>query len=104
MTTVLGFTYVVEQLSSSLFLSILTFGFDLILGSIFTFWGRNGLFLGFGKGSNTVLGSTHVVEQLSFSMFSSISIFEFYLQGLVHPPAPGNQIDKNIKNESCSTT
>ena len=75
----MGFTYVVEQLSSSLFLSILTFEFDLILGSFCTFWGHNGLFLGLGKGSNTVLGSTHVVEQLSFSMFLSISIFDFYL-------------------------
>ena len=67
-TTVLGSTYVVEQLSSSLFLSILTFDFDLILGSFFTFWGPNGLFLGLGKGPNTVLGFTFVVEQLSFSM------------------------------------
>ena len=62
-----------------MFFSILTFYFDLILGSFFTFWGPNGLFLGLGKGSNTVLGSTHVVEQLSFSMFSSILTFDFYL-------------------------
>ena len=75
----MGSTYVVEQLSFSLFFSILTFYFDLILGSFFTFWGPNELFLGLGKGSNTVLGSTHVVEQLSFSMFSSILIFDFYL-------------------------
>ena len=75
----MGSTYVVEQLSFSLFFSILTFYFDLILGSFFTFWGPNGLFLGLGKGSNTVLGSTHVVEQLSFSMFSSILTFDFYL-------------------------
>ena len=75
----MGSTYVVEQLSSSLFFSILTFYFDLILGSFFTFWGPNELFLGLGKGSNTVLGSTHVVEQLSFSMFSSILTFDFYL-------------------------
>ena len=61
-STVLGFTQVVEQLSFSLFLSILTFDFDLILGSFLTFWGPSGLYLGFGKGSNTVLGSTHVVE------------------------------------------
>ena len=58
-----------------MFLLILTFEFDLILGSFFTFWGPNGLFLGLGKGSNTVLWSTHVVEQLSFSMFPSILIF-----------------------------
>ena len=60
--------HVVEQFSFSLFLSILAFTFDLILGSFFHFWGPNGIFLGLGKGSNTVLGSTHVVEQLSFSM------------------------------------
>ena len=78
-TTVLGSTYVVEQLSFSLFFSILTFYFDLILGSFFTFWGPNELFLGLGKGSNTVFGSTHVVEQLSFSMLSSFLIFDFYL-------------------------
>ena len=65
---VLGSTHVVEQLSFSLFLSILTFDFDSILGSFLTFWGPNGLFLGLGKGPNTVLGSTHVVEQLYFSM------------------------------------
>ena len=68
----LGSTYVVEKLSFSMFLSILTFDFDLSLGSFLTIWGPKGLFLGLRKGSNTVLGSTHVVEQLSFSMFSSI--------------------------------
>jgi len=78
--TVLGSNYVVEQLSSSLFFfSILTFYFDLILWSFFTFWGPNRLFLGLRKSSKTVLGSTHVVEQLLFSMFSSILIFNFYL-------------------------
>ena len=66
--TVLGSTHVVEQLSLSLFLSTLTFGFDSILGSFLTFWGPNGLFLGLGKGPKTVLGSGHVVKQLSFSM------------------------------------
>ena len=62
MITVLGSTYVVEQLSSSLFSSIVTFYFDLTLGSFLTFWGPNGLFLGLKKSSKTVLGSTHVVE------------------------------------------
>ena len=62
-----------------LFLSILTFTFDLILGSFFYFWGPNGLFLGLRKGPNTVLGSTHVVEQFSFYMFSSILTFTFDL-------------------------
>ena len=42
--TFLGYTHVVEQLSFSIFPSILTFDFDLILGSFFTFWGPNGLF------------------------------------------------------------
>ena len=73
-----GSTHVVEQLSFTLFLSTLTFDFDLVLGSFLTFWGPNGLFLGLEKGSNTVLGSTHVVEQLSFSMFWSILKFDFY--------------------------
>ena len=41
--TVLGFTHVVQQLSFSMFLSILTFDFDIILGSFFTFWGQKDL-------------------------------------------------------------
>ena len=49
MATVLRSTHVVEQLSFSMFLSILTFDFDLILGSFLTFLGPNGLFLGLGK-------------------------------------------------------
>ena len=62
-----------------MFLSILTFDFDLIFGSFFNFWGPYGLFLGLGKGSTIVFGSTHIVEQLSFSMFLSILTFEFDL-------------------------
>ena len=62
-----------------MFVLILTFDFELILGSFFTFWGPNGLYLWFGKGLITVLGSTHVVEQLLFSIFSSILIFDFEL-------------------------
>ena len=46
--TVLGSTHAVEQLSFSMFSSILIFDFYLILGSFFTFLGPNGLFLGFG--------------------------------------------------------
>ena len=53
-----------------MFLSILTFDFDLILGSFLSYWGPNWLFLGFGQGLTTVLGSTYVVEQLSFSYVS----------------------------------
>ena len=73
----MGSTHVVEQLSFSLFLSILTFDFDSILGSFLTFWGPNGLLLGLGKGPNTVLGTTHVVEQLSFYLFLSNLKFDF---------------------------
>ena len=69
MTTILGSSHVFEQLSFSLFLSILTSNSNLILGSFLTFWGPNRLFLGLWKGLKTVLGSTHVVELL-FSMFS----------------------------------
>ena len=74
-----GSTHVVEQLSFSLFLSILTFDFDLILGSFLTFWGPYRLFLGLEKGSNIVLWSTYVVEQLSYSLFLSILTFDFDL-------------------------
>ena len=60
-----------------MFLSILTFDFDLILGSFFTFWDPDGLFSGSVKVSKTVFGSNHVVEQLSFSLFLSILTFDF---------------------------
>ena len=43
-----GSTHVVEQLLFSIVPLTLTFDFDLILGSFFTFWGPNGLFLGSG--------------------------------------------------------
>ena len=75
----IGVYGVVEQLSFSMIPLILTFEFDLILGSFFYFWDSNGLFLGLEMGSKTVLGSTHVVEQLSFSMFPSILTFDFDL-------------------------
>ena len=68
MTAVFGSTHVVEQLSFSLFRSILTFDFDSIFGSFLTFLGPNGLFLGLVKASKTGLGSTLIVEQLSLSM------------------------------------
>ena len=47
-----------------MFPSIVTFEFDLILGSILTFRDSDGLFLGLGKDLETVLGSTYEVEQL----------------------------------------
>ena len=42
--TVLRSTHAVERLLFPMFSSILTFAFDLILGSVCTFWGPNGLF------------------------------------------------------------
>ena len=62
-----------------MFLSILTFDFDLILGSFLTFLDPNGLFFGVGIGFKTALGSPHVIEQLSFSMFPSILKFDLDL-------------------------
>ena len=41
---ILGSTHVVEQLSCSMFPSILIFDFDLILGPFLTLWGPNELF------------------------------------------------------------
>ena len=55
-TTDLGSTYVVEQLSFSLFLSILTFNFDLILGSFFIFGALTGYFWGWGRVQTLFLG------------------------------------------------
>ena len=60
--TFLGSNHVVEQLLFSMIPSILTFEFDLFLGSFLTFLGPNGLFLGLGLGSKTVFWSTHVAE------------------------------------------
>ena len=49
-------THVVEQLSFPLFLSILTFDFDLILGLFFTFWGPNSYIWGWGRVQTLFLG------------------------------------------------
>ena len=54
--TVLGSTHVVEQLSFSMFLSILIFDFYLILGSFFSFWVPTGYFLGWGRVQQLILG------------------------------------------------
>ena len=75
----MGSTHLVEQLSFSMFPSILTFDFDFIFGSFLIFSGPTGLLLGFGLGLTTVLGSSYVVEKLSFSMFPSILTFDFDL-------------------------
>ena len=72
-----GVLDVVEQLLFTLFLSMLTFDFDLILGLFLTFWGPYGLFLGSDEGSKTVLGCIHVVEKLLSSLIPSIPTFDF---------------------------
>ena len=46
---VLGSTHVIEQLFFLIVPSIMMFDFDLILGSVLTFWGPNGLFFGWGR-------------------------------------------------------
>ena len=58
--TFFGSTHIVEQLSFCMFPSIIIFNFDLILGSSLTFWSSNGLFFGWGWGSQTVLGSPYI--------------------------------------------
>ena len=58
--TVLGSPHVVEQLSFSMLPSILTFDFDLILGSFLTFWGPNGPFLGLGMVQKLFWGSPNI--------------------------------------------
>ena len=75
----MGSTHVVEQTSFSMIPSILTFEFDLISWSFFTFWDSNRLFFGPGLGSKTVFGSTHVAEHLLFSIVPSILTFDFDL-------------------------
>ena len=50
----------VEQLLFSLVPSILSFDFNSILGSLLTFLGLYGLFLGSGYDPKTVLGSSHI--------------------------------------------
>ena len=67
------------KLLISMFHSILTLDFDLILVLIFGFWGPNGLFFGWGKAHNLYLGRHHKAEKLLFPMLPSILTFIFYL-------------------------
>ena len=62
-----------------MFLSILIFDFDLILGSFLTFLGPYGLFWGVGVQFKTVFGSSNEIEQLIFSIVPSIFTFNFDL-------------------------
>ena len=110
--TVLGSTHVVEQFSFCMFLSILIFDFDLILGSFWTFWGPNGTFGGAGEGSTTVLWSTHVAEQLSFCMLLSDLIdFDLILGSFLTFWGPnwlflgfGIELDNCFGVYSCNST
>ena len=72
-------TNVVEQLLFPTVPSILTFDFDLFLGSFLTFWGPNGLILVLGRVQKLFWIFTHAVEQLLFSTVPSILTFDFDL-------------------------
>ena len=77
--TVLRSANVVKKLSFSMFLSILTFEFDLHFGLLLNIWGTNELFLGSEWDAKIYLWSTNVVEQLSFYIVPSILTFDFDL-------------------------
>ena len=57
LTTILGSTHVVKQLSFSLLLSILTFDFDIILGLFFLVFGAlTGYFWSWGRVQQLIWG------------------------------------------------
>ena len=97
MTTVLGSTHVVQQLSFSMFLSILTFNVDLILGSFLTFWGPNGLFLGSGFGLKTVF-ELHIGPENSQLGPKKVK-HDDKIESKSNVRNEGN-----IENESCAST
>ena len=72
LTTGLWSTHVVEKLSFSLFPSILTFDFDLILGSFLTFWGPNGLFSGLVWGSKLFWDPLMKINNFHFLLFPEV--------------------------------
>ena len=64
----------------SMFPSILSYDFNLILGLFFLlFWSPKELFSGSGYDLKSVFGSTLVIKQLSFSVIPSILTFEIDL-------------------------
>ena len=75
----MGSLHVIDQLLFSMFSSIVTLDFHLILGSFLTFLGPNGLILESGYDSKALFVSTYVVDKLKFSMIPSILTFEFDL-------------------------
>ena len=66
-----------KQLWFSMLPSILTFGFDLILGLFFGFLGPKWANFEVGLGSKTCLGSDCIATQLLFSILSLILTFNF---------------------------
>ena len=76
--SVLEFTHIAKQLLFSMLPVILTFEFDLILGSFFTFLGSNWPFLGLEKGSKTCFWSTNMDKQLLSLRLPSI-LFDLIL-------------------------
>ena len=77
--TVLGSTPVVEQILFSMFSSIMTFDFDLILRSFLTFWGPNGLFFWVGVGFENCMG-VYSCGRSTFVLYVSVnSDIYFYL-------------------------
>ena len=68
----MGSTPLVQQILFSMFPSILTFDFDLILGSFWLFGTQIDYFLGRGNFLKTVLRSSRKAEKLLYSVLPSI--------------------------------
>ena len=75
MKTVFGSTLVVEELSFSMFPSILAFDFDLMLGSFLTFWALMGYFWGWGRDKKQFWGP--LIQTNNFC-FQCIALFLLY--------------------------
>ena len=88
--------YVVEQFS--MILSILTFQFDLILGSFFTFWGPNGPFSGLGWGLKTVLVSPHTNQNFYFQSIGLFLLYHIVFRSFLDSQIPRNHFwwDQNL--------
>ena len=74
----MGSTHVGEQLLFSIVSSILTFYFDLILGSFLAFWGPNGLFLGW-IGLKAVWGLLILTSTFCFLSFALFLLYNVVL-------------------------
>ena len=74
-TTVLGSTHVVEQLSFLLFLSILTYEFDLIFGSFLLFVALMGYFSGVRKVRQRFWGLLMYLNNFHFLCFFQLTFW-----------------------------